>query len=122
MKTSDNILLKTKDRELLVSADKVLFFESQRNYFKAVMSNGRTYLCRGTLATLEKLVDDETFFRIHSAFLINLNYVTEGINDGCVRIREYSIPISRSKQKEFSVKYDTILDIRKLNRFINKNF
>ena len=76
------ITLATTEGERSVVLQDVTYIESDRNYCKVNMLNNKTYICRCTMAFLEEQVKELDFFRIHSAFLINLAHVERILNSG----------------------------------------
>lgn len=74
--SSQTMYLMSKDGEAAVLVKDILYFESVKNYYKAYMVGGKTYECRGTITELEQDLGAFGFFRIHSAFLVNMEHVS----------------------------------------------
>lgn len=94
------ITLPDEKREIAVDVKEVLYFESNRNYYVAHLSDGTSFSCRGTLSGLEKKMRPFGFFRTHSAFLVNLE-LAEGVAENrYVVIGKKRIPIAQKRAKE----------------------
>lgn len=89
----------------VVDLNSILYVESDRNYYVVHMIQGKEYLCRGTLTELDKTVSKYDFFRIHSAYLINLEYVERMPERGYVLVQNTSLPIAQKRMKEFKKVY-----------------
>ena len=67
--------------------------------------NGNHFLDTRTLKVYEELLDIDLFYRIHKSHIINLNYITDYINENgsVVKLKNgEEIPVSRSKISEFT--------------------
>lgn len=65
-----------------------------------VHTPGESYRISETLNGAEALLDDGRFFRCHSAFLVNLEYVRE-VRRAAALVHTREVPISRHRKKEF---------------------
>ena len=66
-------------------------------------------ICNETLASLEKRVDSNLFFRCHKSFLINLNHVN-GYNYNCITLDNgEGVLISRKKYSTFVERYSDFI-------------
>ena len=88
-----------------VDVRSILYVESCRNYYEIQTDQGRTLVCRGTLSSFEQNVADYDFFRIHSAFLINLAHVEKLLDNGQVLIRDKTLPIAQKRAQDFRKTY-----------------
>jgi DNA-binding LytR/AlgR family response regulator len=67
--------------------------------------NDRTYTCRGTLTQFGKEVEQYDYFRIHSAFLVNLEHVDRMLDDGYVMVGSTSLPVAQRRMQDFKRAY-----------------
>jgi|APLow6443716910_1056828.scaffolds.fasta_scaffold15320_4 two-component system LytT family response regulator len=70
------LTFKTKDKLHVVSADEILICEVVGNYSRLVL-NDKKIIIHIPLKRLMLLLPNDTFFRCHSSFIINLNKVSE---------------------------------------------
>lgn len=81
--------------------DDILFFEADHVYVKLYLEGKKQpHLLRQTLKELSSLLSPQKFQRAHRSFLVNLEKV-ERWNRSSLYIKEYEIPISRSKKEQF---------------------
>jgi DNA-binding LytR/AlgR family response regulator len=45
------------------------------------------------------------FFRIHSAYLVNLEHIERMLDKGCVLVKNASLPIAQRRMQEFKKEY-----------------
>jgi len=95
------ITLVSSNKEIKIDLNDILYFESVKNYYVVQLASGEKYSCRGTITKLENEVGSMGFFRTHSAFLVNLEYVDRVSNEGFVIIDGYEIPVAQKRAKEF---------------------
>lgn len=100
-----NIVLCTTAGDKLVDTNDILYFESDRNYYIAHLVHGKSYACRGTLSEIEDQMKALDFFRIHSAFLINLEHVERISENGFVLLKNITLPIAQRRLKDFKKVY-----------------
>ena len=93
-----SILLSTLTGDRLFSLSEILYFESKQNYFVVHCTDNTGYSCRGTLSKLEESLRPFDFFRIHSAFLINLQYVCGIREQGCLITGE-NVPLPLAQRR-----------------------
>ena len=99
------LLLNTTTGEKNIDLNSILYVESDRNYYKVYLSNGKIYLCRGTLTSLEKKVNGYDFFRIHSAYIVNLEHIETVPCGGMIRIGDTSLPVAQKRMQDFKKAY-----------------
>lgn len=99
------VTLSTANKYVNVNAKEILFFESKRNYYMAHLTDDSTYSCRGTISKLEHEIGSLGFFRTHSAFLVNLEYINRFADDGYILIGNTKVPVAQKRAKEFKKSY-----------------
>ena len=72
----ERVVVESRGRRLLVDVGRVTRFEADGNYV-AIHVAGKSYLCRGTLASYEARLDPERFVRVHRGTLVNVARISE---------------------------------------------
>mgnify|MGYP000660462691 FL=1 len=88
----------------IVEDDTIVNLEASGNCTMLHFSDGSRYLDTRTLKIYENLLDPEKFSRIHKSHIINLNFMTDYVNeDGhfAVLKNDERIPIARNRVSEF---------------------
>lgn len=94
---------------VLIDSREITRLEAENNYTRLFTTNNEQFFVCKTIRDFEKLLDPETFLRVHKSSIINLNHLKEFVNiDGSfVLLKDDSkIPVSRRKIQELK---DTIL-------------
>lgn len=99
------LMLNTTSGVKNVEFGSIRYAESERNYYKIFLIHNKTYLCRGTLTELEKAVNSSDFFRIHSAYLINLEHVERLLENDMVLVGSSALPIAQKRMQGFKKAY-----------------
>jgi two-component system LytT family response regulator len=71
------IALATEKGYILEKIGNILFAEAQGNYTKIHTFDNRNILVTKTLRIIEDMLPNESFFRIHKSYVVNLNYLTK---------------------------------------------
>lgn len=95
------LILKTAPIALSVKVEEVLYFESAQNYYKVHMTDGTVHSCRGTLSGIEKELAALDFFRIHSAYAVNLLHVKPSDEKGFLKVGSESLPLAQKRAADF---------------------
>lgn len=99
------IVITTTSGAKMIDVSSVTHIESNRNYCIVHTKQGEKYTCRGTVSDFEKTVEQYDFFRIHSAFLINLEYVERMLDNSFVLVHNASLPIAQKRMQSFKKAY-----------------
>jgi two-component system LytT family response regulator len=104
--SSDNYKLAfpTADGLIFVKISDILYFEASGNYTEIFMTDNRKYLVSRTLKEYDDLLSDQNFFRIHHAYLINLNEIKKYVRgDGgyVVMNNDKALDVSKRKKDKF---------------------
>lgn len=96
----------TTDGDITVRLRDICYFEAQGNYFLIHHVNRQVYKCRGTISQLETQTASLDFFRIHAAFIVNLENI-ERITEGSTLLMKNgsTLSISRNRIKNFKNTY-----------------
>lgn len=98
------ITIPTSEGINVLSISDILRIEADRSYCFIYLTDGDRILVSKPLKEIESMLPRDTFFRIHSAYLINLDYVKRYAKEdgGAVILNDGShIPIARRRKKEF---------------------
>lgn len=96
------ILLNTKNTVEIVFVRDIVSLKADSNYSEVKLKNGKVIIVSKTLNELEKLLDSETFIRVHRSFTLNVNYIIQISSETgglyAVLFDESKVPISRRKK------------------------
>lgn len=97
--------LTTVQGTVTLDARDVLYIRSVGNYYELKTQNG-VCRCRGTLREAEKRFSAFDFYRIHSAYLVNLHHVQQiNQNEVSVSCEEKPLPIAQRRLAGFRTAY-----------------
>ena len=88
----------------IVEEKNVIYFEAQGNCTMLYFNDGSRYLDTRTLKTYESIVDENSFFRIHKSFLVNLSYLVEYLHSEghyVVLNNKVELPVARNRVSDF---------------------
>jgi len=98
--------LDTVKGQVSIAVKDVVYIKSEGNYYKIIFNSGDSILCRGTLSSIEKIWTQYDFFRVHAAYIVNLDFIQSVRNNELI-VGEYSevIPISQRRLASFRKEY-----------------
>ena len=76
VKYLDRIVVKNKGKVVFVAVDDVQYLQAEGNYVR-IVSQGQTFLLRGTISDFDRKLDPTIFVRVHRSSIINLREVRE---------------------------------------------
>lgn len=89
----------------MIDVNSIAYVESKKNYYAVCLIQGREYLCRGTLTDFEREVSKYDFYRIHSAYLVNMEHIEKLRENGFILVANKSLPIAQRRMQEFKKAY-----------------
>ena len=94
--------IKERSKIVLINYDEILYCKASSNYTIICTVNGQKLTACKCLKEIENNIQSPYFLRIHSGFLINLNYLdaickTDGYT---VKIGQNELPVSKSRVPE----------------------
>lgn len=97
-RVSPQISVRNSDGIFVLDADEIQFVETYDRHL-IVHTLRNDVICSDTLAAMEKKLPD-SFFRCHSACLVNLRRV-ERVSGNDIVIGKHLVPLSKHRKKEF---------------------
>jgi len=92
------LLFSTTDGDIVLRIKDIILFEGQKNYYLIKTVSEAEYKCRGTMSSVDDRVKNFDFFRIHSAYIVNLEHI-EAINSDGYIITKKGQRVSLSKKR-----------------------
>jgi len=117
---SDNLLRNKVSNRIAISHTKglkivedntIIHLEANGNCTMIYFEDGSRYLDTRTLKVYEQMLDPHKFFRVHKSHIINLNCLTEYLNDDghfAILKGTINIPVARNRVAEFVKMLKTI--------------
>ncbi len=108
------LTIKTSYGDIQVYTKDIVLVNSVGNYCFVMMSNKIQHSTRCTLSSFEKSVVDYDFFRVHSAYIINLNHI-QGIDKNSsvlMGLEKIIVPISQRRWPNFKKAYSEFIKRR----------
>lgn len=106
LKSNKTMIFSTVDGDINIRIEDIVYIESVKNYFEIHTAERKVFRCRGTLSSIDESLQQHNFYRIHTAFLVNMinirsvsaNHIIE-LTDGS------SFSVSLRKWKGFNETY-----------------
>tara|TARA_B100000809_G_scaffold31652_1_gene27563 strand:+ start:2301 stop:3062 length:762 start_codon:yes stop_codon:yes gene_type:complete len=102
---SDTIAVPTLSGYEIIKAEDIIHLEADESYTRIFLSNGKKCVSSMTIARYEKVLDPDTFFRVHKSHIINTRHHLKEFNrhEGNVAIMDTgeAIPVARRKLSGF---------------------
>lgn len=77
----------------------ILYIESWKDYIKVYLNSGKNFLVKQSISSMENLLSEHRFIRIHRSYIISLEKIS-GYNNSGIQLGVKEIPIGRLyKQK-----------------------
>ena len=88
------------DRKMVkVMLDEILYIESDKDYVK-IFTSGSTIITRQTISSVEAMLNENQFFRIHRSFIVSLDKIKSFSNE-IVEIDNKELPIGKFYRNGF---------------------
>ncbi len=97
------ITINTDGKLIFLEPHDILYAESDGNYTTLFLHNNKKIVLTKKLKEVGALLPDNSFFRIHNSFIVNLNKIKEFLKtDGYVILENsVKIPVSRQRKSDF---------------------
>ncbi len=109
------ISLDTTEGTATINVYDVSYIKAQKNYYSVETERGKSYTCRGTLSQAEKIWSEYDFYRIHSAYIVNMEHI-QSICDNqiIIGLNKEKLPIAQRRLASFRKAYSEFT-LRKFN-------
>ena len=102
---SDTIAVPTLNGYEIIKAEDIIHLEADESYTRIFLADGTKCVSSMTIARYEKVLDTNTFFRVHKSHIINTRHHLKEFNrhDGNIAIMDTGevIPVARRKLSGF---------------------
>ncbi len=98
IKNTAQIIIKDKDRNIVVLEEHILFAKKEDQYLTLYFKDSEK-LIRSSIKDFLGQLNSTSFLQVHRSYVINKNYIT-AFNNKEITINDSSIPISKSFAKE----------------------
>jgi DNA-binding LytR/AlgR family response regulator len=88
------VYLKVDKNMQKVFVNEILYIESWKDYIKVFLSTGKSFLVKQSISSIENLLSDHNFLRVHRSYIVSLNKIS-GYNSISVQLNDKDIPIGR---------------------------
>ncbi|OQD44087.1 LytR/AlgR family response regulator transcription factor [Croceivirga radicis] len=97
------ITINTDGKLLFLESDEIMYAESDGNYSTLYLQDGQKLVLTKKLKEVNAILPENSFFRIHNSFIVNLGKIKEYLKtDGYVILKSgHKIPVSRQKKSDF---------------------
>lgn len=93
------IYLRVDRKMMKVFMDDILYVESNKDYVK-VFTTGATIMTRQTISSVEAMLSENKFFRIHRSYIVSLDKIKSFTNE-IVEIGNKELPIGKLYRNSF---------------------
>ncbi len=88
------VYLKVDKHMHKVVINHILYIESWKDYTKLFLSNGNNILVKQSISSMENLLSEHKFLRVHRSFIIPVDKITE-FNGISIHVESFEIPVGR---------------------------
>lgn len=106
--TLNKIAVPTSEGYFFINTSDILYFEGDGKYTNMFTNKGDKIVSSKNLGEFEELLNQQSFFRCHKSWLINLNYIKKYMRgDGQVMMsNDKLVDVSTRKKEEFLKLFD----------------
>ena len=86
-----------------IHIDDIIFVQSDGNYSTIYLKNNQKKVVTKKLKDINNLLPENSFFRTHNSYIVNLNKIKEFLKNEGYLIMEsnHKIPVARQRKTEF---------------------
>lgn len=101
LKNNKKIFFNINRSYIPVILEHIMYIESLENYLRVfIKKEKKPLITRQTMQSIEEVLPQDLFCRVHKSFLINLYYI-ERFDASAIYINGKEIPIAQNRKKEF---------------------
>lgn len=97
--TLSNLYVRQGDTFTHIFWEDILYIESMQNYVRIYFKE-KVLTIHQTMNSLEQMLPNNAFFRIHRSYLVNVNYISS-VSGNRIFIGGKELPVSAAKRDEF---------------------
>ncbi|RSK39716.1 LytR/AlgR family response regulator transcription factor [Mangrovimonas spongiae] len=99
----NKVTINADGKLIFLNTDDILYVESDGNYSTIFLENNQKLVVTKKLKEMNATLPEDSFFRIHNSFIINLNKIKEFVKtDGyVVMTSNQQIPVARQRKSKF---------------------
>ena len=95
---ANNMYIRQGESFVKISAKDILYIEGMQNYVRIHLKT-KIITIHQTMTSLEEILPQNYFFRIHRSYLINTLHI-EQISGGIIRINNTNLPIAKARRDD----------------------
>lgn len=101
--TNQKITVNSDGKLIFIQIDNIIFVQSDGNYSTIYLKNNQKKLVTKKLKDINNLLPENSFFRTHNSYIVNLNKIKEFLKNEGYLIMEsnHKIPVARQRKTEF---------------------
>ncbi|TMM59044.1 response regulator transcription factor [Maribacter algarum] len=94
------LVLKNLEAVHIINLEDIIYINSDNNYSNFNLKNGRKILVSKTLKSFDERLQEQSFFRVHQSYIVNLKYVLsfDKKKDMIVLLDDISLPVAQRKR------------------------
>lgn len=98
--TTVSFFLSEKDKIVRIYSDDIIYIEIVKRHTQIITPKSK-YISNNSIEYWYNHLPKSTFYKVHSSFIINMNYITQYNRDLVTLNNEYTVPIAYRKQTAF---------------------
>jgi len=95
---SSEMYIRQGDSFIKIMWEDILYVESMQNYLKLFFEE-KTYTIHQSMTSLEELLPQDFFFRIHKSYLVNVSKI-DLVSGGRIFVKGKELPLSKHRKEE----------------------
>ena len=96
---SRKVHLTDGSRSYILDEKEILFINAEHVYIRIHLEHKENIMIRQTLIQVLEQLDEKTFVQCHRGYIVNMYHITK-YSSGNILIKDFKIPISRSRKNE----------------------
>jgi len=97
----DHLFVKSSYKLLRIELSAINYLESQHEYVKIFLTNGKPILTKMSLKAIEELLPTGQFMRVHRSYIVSIDKVVEIERSSIVFDSKVYVPVSKQYQAKF---------------------
>ncbi len=92
-----------------VNIENILYAESDNNYTKFYLNDGKIYMVMRSLKEMQELLEDRGFLRTHRQYLVNIDQISKFVKGDLsyvVLSNSFQVPVSRNHREELIERFE----------------